>query len=136
METRKDGGGHVINDAIWVRLMGYGKRLGCHQMPERSFFIRGYQFPVCARCTGVLISSIIACFIFAFYRIDFKICIALSGIMFLDWLIQRIGIRESTNPRRLVTGLLGGLGFMTLQLYVYRAIILFAGNGILQIIGR
>lgn len=136
METRKYGGGHVINDTTWVRLMGYGKRLGCHQMPERSFFIRGYQFPVCARCTGVLISSIIACFIFVFYRIDFKICIALSGIMFLDWLIQHIGIRESTNPRRFVTGLIGGLGFMTLQLYVYRAIIMFAGNGIQQIIGR
>ena len=25
----------------------------CHQMPERSFFIDGYQFAVCTRCTGV-----------------------------------------------------------------------------------
>src|SRR6476646_4561444 len=25
----------------------------CHQLPERSFFIAGHQFAVCARCTGL-----------------------------------------------------------------------------------
>src|SRR5260370_37403152 len=25
----------------------------CHQIPERSFFIAGHQFAVCARCTGL-----------------------------------------------------------------------------------
>jgi len=25
----------------------------CHQRPERSFFFRGHQFAVCARCTGL-----------------------------------------------------------------------------------
>ena len=25
----------------------------CHQIPERSYFIDGHQFAVCARCTGV-----------------------------------------------------------------------------------
>ena len=44
----------------WIKYMKYGKILGCHQKPERSFFYKGYQFPVCARCTGVVISSIIS----------------------------------------------------------------------------
>lgn len=44
--------------------------------------------------------------------------------MFLDWLIQRVGIKESTNSRRFITGLIGGYGFMTLQLYLYKIIIL------------
>ena len=25
-------------DDIWFKLMNYGEKLGCHQMPERSFF--------------------------------------------------------------------------------------------------
>ena len=29
----------------------------CHQRPERSFFIDGSQLPVCARCTGLYLSS-------------------------------------------------------------------------------
>lgn len=54
----------MINDKQWIRLMEIGDSLGCHQMPERSFFISGYQFPVCARCTGVIISAIIATIVF------------------------------------------------------------------------
>ena len=37
-----------------------GEASGCHRMPERSFFFKGYQFPVCARCTGVAIGQFIA----------------------------------------------------------------------------
>ena len=29
----------------------------CHQRPERSFFLAGHQFPVCARCTGLYLSA-------------------------------------------------------------------------------
>jgi uncharacterized membrane protein len=29
----------------------------CHQIPERSFFLDGHQFPVCARCTGLYVSG-------------------------------------------------------------------------------
>ena len=31
----------------------------CHQRPDRSFFIDGHQFPVCARCTGLYLSGAI-----------------------------------------------------------------------------
>src|SRR4249919_1949081 len=31
----------------------------CHQRPERSFFLDGHQFPVCARCTGLYLSGAI-----------------------------------------------------------------------------
>ena len=34
------------------------KILGCHQIPERSFNYKGYQFPICARCTGILLGEI------------------------------------------------------------------------------
>ena len=32
----------------------------CHQRPERSFFVDGRQFPVCARCAGLYISGALA----------------------------------------------------------------------------
>jgi uncharacterized membrane protein len=109
-------------DKIWLSIMRFGKRLGCHQMPERSFFIKGYQFPVCARCTGVAIASIAACILFLRYPLDWIFCIGLCAVMFLDWFVQWKGVKESTNIRRLITGLIGGYGCMTLQLYVYQMI--------------
>lgn len=100
--------------------MNMGHKLGCHQMPERSFFIRGYQFPVCARCTGVIISSIIAFILFLYKKLPIKVCMAMSGVMLCDWLIQYFEIQESNNKRRLITGLIGGFGYSTLHLYLYK----------------
>jgi len=101
-------------------LMEMGARMGCHQLPERSFFIRGYQFPVCARCTGVILGQIAGvCFYFVFELPPMWTC-AFCGVMFLDWLIQRIKLRESTNLRRLLTGLLCGfaLGQFYFRIFV------------------
>ena len=92
-------------------------------MPDRSFFINGYQFPVCARCTGVIISSFAACIVFFFYKLQISIAFIFCGVMFCDWLLQRVNVLESTNRRRLITGLLGGFGFMTLQMYLYSFVI-------------
>lgn len=104
----------------WIKLMKAGERLGCHQMPERSFFVKGYQFPVCARCTGVVISAILAIIIFIKRKIPIWACFAMSGVMLADWGLQYLEIKESTNRRRLITGLVGGLGWSTLHLYFYR----------------
>ena len=109
----------MISDKQWIRLMKIGNTLGCHQMPERSFFFKGYQFPVCARCTGVIISAIIAIVVFFKKKISIKICIAMSNVMLFDWGIQYLNIKESTNQRRLLTGLVGGFGYSTLHLHFY-----------------
>jgi uncharacterized membrane protein len=40
----------------WAGAVAYG--LGsfiCHQLPERSFHLAGFQLPVCARCLGIYI---------------------------------------------------------------------------------
>jgi uncharacterized membrane protein len=30
----------------------------CHQLPDRSFFVSGTQWPVCARCTGLYLGGV------------------------------------------------------------------------------
>jgi uncharacterized membrane protein len=95
----------------WIKLMEFAdRRWGCHQMPERSFFFAGYQFPICARCTGVLVGYILSIFLFS--HITFLLCIGISSIMLLDWGIQYLAIVQSTNIRRLITGICGGVGCM------------------------
>ena len=42
----------------------------------------------------------------------------MAGIMLTDWSLQYFGIKESTNSRRFVTGLIGGFGLNTLKLKI------------------
>jgi len=111
-------------DKIWISLMEYGQRIGCHQMPERSFFYKGYQFPVCARCTGVIIGEIITIF-FLIFRIELSIIAAvfLLSIMGVDWFIQFINLLQSNNVRRLITGISGGIGLTYIYYYLIMYII-------------
>lgn len=94
----------------------------CHQKPERSFFYKNYQFPLCARCVGITIGFLITLILLFFkYYIDFWLSLFLTAIMFLDWLIQFLNIKQSTNIRRLITGIIGGFGIS----YFYYFIIIF-----------
>lgn len=112
---------------IWAKLMNAARYTGCHQMPERSFFVCGYQFPVCARCTGVLLGQLISYALVAF-RIILNpfLALALLFVMTLDWGIQFLTIKESTNSRRFATGICGGVGitfiFVNIILFCYRLI--------------
>lgn len=102
--------------------------LVCHQKPERSFFIGSYQFPLCARCTGIVLGFIIAiiCLTLKIYT-PIKASLVLIIIMFIDWFIQFTKIIESTNIRRLITGILGGFGLSNLYYFV----IIFVHNKII-----
>lgn len=103
---------------IWLRLMEIGRKAGCHQMEERSFSFRGYQFPVCARCTGVLLGQLLAIpMLIVGIRLKWWALAVLIGIMGLDWGIQKLKIRESTNLRRLITGTTCGIGGLYLEFY-------------------
>ena len=109
--------------------MEFGQRMGCHQKPERSFFYKGYQFPVCARCTGVVIGEIIAILILIFeIRFNIISCLFLLFIMGIDWFIQFINVLQSTNKRRLITGICGGMGLT----YIYYYIIINVMENILK----
>lgn len=94
--------------AVWLKAMEIGARAGCHQLPERSFFFREWQFPVCARCTGVMIGHLLSVFTIKRRLPTFlPICLCLTTLA--DWTAQQKGVM-SNNRRRLITGILGGFG--------------------------
>jgi uncharacterized membrane protein len=103
-------------DKIWVGMMDVGARYGCHQRPERSFFVKDYQFPVCARCAGILTVKPIAWLVNHKTKVPFGVCILLLIPMGVDGLVQYWLKIESNNRRRFITGLLGGFAISTLRI--------------------
>ena len=106
----------------WAYFMRLGNRCGCHQREDRSFKIKGWQFPICSRCTGILTGQILSIILYLLgIRIPIYISLIFLLIMFLDWFIQFKNIKESTNFRRFVTGNLAGIA----QISILIEIILF-----------
>ena len=73
----------------------------CHQRPERSFFIGKYQFPFCARCSGILFGVLIG---FPFSLLvqfeNFYLMVLLWIPMIIDGLTQKHTSYLSNNKRR------------------------------------
>ena len=111
---------------LWIKLMDIARKYwGCHQFPERSFFFRGYQFPVCARYTGIMIGYIVS-IILLLCKVFFswKLSAAFLLFMLIDAGLQyQFGVM-STNNRRLLSGMLFGIGFWELIACIIRSIIL------------
>jgi len=85
----------------------------CHRKPERSFFWKGKQFPMCARCTGIHIGYLSMPILFLEYAyIDFWIAVLMVLPTYIDGTLQAFLNWESNNWRRLITGILAGIGTM------------------------
>lgn len=81
----------------------------CHRLPERSFFYKGRQFPICARCTGILAGYILAIISLFFIKIPILFCLTLLIPAAVDGIGQYLGKWTSNNIRRLITGILAGI---------------------------
>jgi len=88
----------------------------CHQIPSRSLFLLGHQFPVCARDMGVYWGMLIGGIFLPFLmksetkRIPpISIFVLLILPLAIDGTTQLLGWRESTNEIRIVTGLIAGV---------------------------
>lgn len=93
---------------IYTILVNIGCAAGCHQIPERSFFFRGHPFPVCARCTGIIVGQVLGCLSYRIAVLSYDMIGFLCFVMFFDWWLQRVRILQSTNMRRFITGILCG----------------------------
>lgn len=91
----------------------------CHRMPDRTFNIRGYYFPVCSRCTGFYIGAFSYFAYVYFYYVQYTVSLTLFAFLLIiptlyDGFTQFLGFRESNNTLRLFTGLMGGLSLAIL----------------------
>lgn len=89
----------------------------CHQRPDRSFFIRGHQFPLCSRCTGFVAGTISFIIFSFFYPIHYSYNLLLLSVILqlpyiIDGFTQLFGLRESFNMLRFITGFIGAFGLI------------------------
>ncbi len=89
----------VFVDSAWLH-----KYWGCHRRSDRSFFVEGRQFHVCARCTGLLSGLPVSLALFALGNVALYIFAGFSLLLLADGLTQLAGLRESSNGLRFVTG--------------------------------
>jgi len=105
----------------------------CHRLPSRSFFYKGVQFPICARCTGICIGYVIGIILAFFNALPFFYAFILTIPMVVDGTGQLLNRWISNNNRRLVTGILGGIGivfmFIHAALIFWNLIIYFYNKG-------
>jgi uncharacterized membrane protein len=87
----------------------------CHQLPERSFFIAGHQFAVCARCTGLYAGFTFAILLYPLVRpirtpvTPPRKWLFIAAIpLTVDFSLGFLGIWENTHTSRLLSGLLLG----------------------------
>lgn len=107
----------------WQKQMRICRKIfRCHQLPDRSFFFHGKQFPICARCTGIVLGIILSPLICIFLPENIYVSIFLGSFMLLDGFTQLYGIRESNNITRLVTGLLFGYSIISFLFYLLNLI--------------
>lgn len=132
LEMKKEYSGITATkrDRRWAWWMEFcGKYARCHQMPERSFFLGSYQFPLCARCTGIMIGRLLAVLLFPFLHLPLfsaspAIPLTVSLIVLpllliplaVDGLVQKYTSYESNNLKRVITGILWGFASVSLIL--------------------
>jgi uncharacterized membrane protein len=87
----------------------------CHQQPERSFFIAGHPFAVCARCTGLYVgfAAAVLCYplVRSLRRTDTpkrQWLFVAATPLFIDFSLGFLGIWENTHWSRFATGVLLG----------------------------
>ena len=97
-------------------------RFTCHQLPERSFFLFGYKMAICARCTAIYASFWGLGLLYGLWKatpwgrrhrprsLPIKWLAVMATPMLIDGLAQLVGLRESTNLLRTITGALVGMG--------------------------
>lgn len=84
--------------------------LECHQIADRSYFLNGNQMPFCSRDLGLFLGLAFGFGIATFFFIQLNPMWLLVGLipMGLDGGLQLVTEYESTNPLRLITGIVAG----------------------------
>ncbi len=108
-------------DKLWLKSMRFFSHT-CHQKASRSYFIKNYQMPICARCLGLTIGYILG---FCFFNSSINIIayILLIIPLIIDGLLQLKTNYESTNLKRLITGIFAGIGYISIFIIIINKVI-------------
>ena len=96
--------------------------LVCHQQSDRSPYLLGAQMPLCWRCSGILIGTLLF-FAWLIARRSLPsapLSLALAMLMPIDVLAALVRLWNGNNAVRLITGLLWGLFSTNLVLHLLR----------------
>lgn len=119
----------VVPDSVQFSLdvLGYGI---CHQLRSHSLILGGHPLPVCARCTGIYLGTVVTWILLTLLHpraigLPARRMWPLLGLMFATMVVDGVnstfqslpggqGLWETTNFLRIVTGTLAGsaLGFV------------------------
>lgn len=105
--------GHLV----WALPIYHAFSLVCHQLPERSFFIAGHPFAVCARCFGLYAGFTLATIAYPLVRSlketdapPRKWLFIAAVPLVIDYALGVFGIWNNTHSSRFITGgLLGAV---------------------------
>ncbi len=91
-------------------------RLMCHGLTRRCLELFDVPMPLCARCVGIYLGLLAGVAFFWLVpllreRVMRNVAVAAIVPLALDGLTQLSGIRESSNPLRMATGMIAGLAF-------------------------
>ena len=102
----------VINDMnIVAKSIYYLADLNCHQLSHRSYAYNDNQMSFCARDTGIFVGLVLGFTYASRKKIILTLPLVIAALIpiGLDGTIQLLTDYESTNPKRLVTGLIAGI---------------------------
>ena len=88
----------------------------CHGMAERSLVVFAEPMPICARCFGIYAGLLIGIVVFAIVpwlrESPARLILFAAALpIAVDGVSQAMGLRTSTNPLRIATGLTFAIAF-------------------------
>ena len=113
---------------LFVDSIFFHKYWHCHCLPGRSFSLRGRQFHICARCTGIVLGIPLSPLAVIAPEWTFPIWLLCISLLLCDGLTQLFGIRQSNNLLRFYSGLPVPLACSALGIAILKS--LCNGNGI------
>ncbi|MBQ3220222.1 MAG: DUF2085 domain-containing protein [Clostridia bacterium] len=112
-------------DFILKRFALFGVLPLCNLNAKRGFFIGSFCFPLCTRCTALIVGFLLTFIIGSKLRVKGSVILLFVGVFctipcLIDGLLQYLYNIESTNFRRITLGLLGGFGIGNIAFFIIR----------------
>lgn len=107
------------NKYMIERLLNIGHLPVCNQNSGRAPHLFNFCFPLCWRCSSILFSMIV--FSYLLKRLDIRPAMLIGMLLLIpcaaDGILQYYFHIESTNVRRIMTGLLAGTGLTIIAVH-------------------